>query len=212
MIFNEIGAVGDFLKYYYTDLWYIANFQRFIKGQMSFQDYLKVGRGSFYKFLIEFKIIRNVEKGSAEELLRMTRIWCGTSNPHDVDAFAQYLKECSFSRNATLSSLASKVLFLNNPWEILPMDALGRKALSQKTNQYSDYLPSVATFAKDNSSLIDEHLSNLEAYCKRLEREYRNDLPHIETIRKNRFIDKLLWVQGSTQGLDSRFRGNDNED
>ncbi|MFI5200765.1 MAG: hypothetical protein ACHQNE_00075 [Candidatus Kapaibacterium sp.] len=196
MTFEEVCTAGDFLRYYYADLRYISNFQSFLKDETNSHEFLAPGLGSFYNFLVEFKIIRNIEKGSALDLLRLTKNWCEMSVADDVDAFAQRLKQRSFSRNAILSSLASKVLFLNNPWKILPMDALGRKALLQRGNLYSDYLPRVSAFAKQNSSIIEEHLDNLNSYCEKVEEEFKNKLPQIKTIRKNRFIDKLLWVQG----------------
>jgi hypothetical protein len=130
---EEIKAIGEFLRNYQTDLEYIVKFRRFMNGEISSKNYTSKEQGSFYRFLIEFRIARCIPQGSTEELLMLIKKWCSGQRSDDIDAFAQHLKINGISRGATLNSLASKVLFLNNPYSIIPMDTLARKTLKQKT-------------------------------------------------------------------------------
>jgi len=127
---EHVEAIGNFLSTYYTDLKYIYNFQQFKHDTISVEEFLQKDTGSFYSFLIEFRIIRNITQGSAKELLNETNSWVNGNHADDVDGFAKKLSRTHFTSGRTLTSLASKVLFLNNPWDIIPIDARARKALS----------------------------------------------------------------------------------
>jgi hypothetical protein len=120
---HHIQAIGHFLSSYDNDLRYISKFNDYKKGKLKASKYIKKEDGSFYKFLIEFKVIRNIPKGKSLDLLIQTKHWIDGDNPNDVDSFAEHLKNSGLSYKL-LKSMASKVLFLNNPEEIIPMDKL----------------------------------------------------------------------------------------
>ena len=195
LLSEEIRAVGNFLQYYETDLQFIRNFHLFLRAELDVERFISKNEGTFYSFLIDYRIIRNIEKGNARKLLTLTKDWCSDSDANDVDNFAKYLKSKGITRDATMTSLASKVLFLNNPWEILPMDALTRRALGQTNNQYADYKHRVERFRKEQANLINVHSSRLEPYLRDIEKRVKGDLKRIILIRKNRIADKLLWVK-----------------
>ena len=111
---KHIQAIGNFLSYYETDLAYIKSFQDFKnkKGNVNNQS------GSFYSFLVEFRVIRNFVKGEVDDLLIQTYDWITSDYPDDVDKFARKLSSTKLTRGNVMGSMASKILFLNNPWEI----------------------------------------------------------------------------------------------
>lgn len=195
---REVKVIGEFLRYYQTDLEYIDNFRRFLDGQIPLNDYSSKLRGSFYNFLVEFRIARNIRQGSSEELLHLTKEWCSQESCDDIDGFAQKLKTEDISRGATLSSLASKVLFLNNPWKILPMDALARKTLGQKNNIYSEYKNRVEIFGEEKKQTLDYLIEKIAPFVIGIESSFISSLSRIETIRRNRLTDKMLWVVGQS--------------
>src|SRR5680860_114081 len=113
----QIATIGNFLNYYRNDLTYIRNFQRFKNGSVSNKEFLEKNKGGFYSFAVEFRVVRNFPKGTANKILSEANLWVKTSNPDNVDLFASRLKIKGLTRNKTMTSLASKILFLNNPWE-----------------------------------------------------------------------------------------------
>src|SRR5205823_10423842 len=122
-------SIGNFLATYETDLLYIQNFLRHRQRKISANDFATKQDGMFYKFLIEFRVTRNFEKDKSTEILKLTNFWLDKQRGNDIDGFAGLLKTKGLTRNKTMTSLASKILFLNNPWEILPMDKRAKKTL-----------------------------------------------------------------------------------
>jgi hypothetical protein len=193
---NEIIAIGHFLSTYYSDLIYIRDFQRFKNKKISTIEYLKKKPGSFYEFLIEFRVIRNVEKKKLEKLLFLTNQWVSNKLNTDVDKFAKQLKQENITHGKVMTSLASKILLLNNPWEILPIDSLVKKTFNLKTNNYIDYVPLIKKYISNKTSLISDYLEKISPFTKTIENEFKNEIRNIEMIRVNRFIDKMLWAEG----------------
>jgi hypothetical protein len=95
-----------------------------------------------------------------------------------------------------MTSLASKILLLNNPWEILPIDSLVKKTFNLKTNNYIDYVPLIKKYISNKTSLISDYLEKISPFTKTIENEFKNEIRNIEMIRVNRFIDKMLWAEG----------------
>ena len=188
---NQISAIGQFLAYYENDLRYILNFQKFKAGKIQAEDYVKKEEGSFYKFVIEFKIVRNFPKGTAIDILNKTKDWINSKQADDVDLFAQNLKIEGYTRGDS-RSLASKILFLNNPWEIIPMDRLTRATLGVKNNNYDDYLYKLKAFESKNQKHIQSMVDYIKPLIDIIHKNYQ-DLNDLNIIAKNRMIDKLLW-------------------
>lgn len=204
MDLNYIKALGFLISNYETELNYIFEFHEnklyFLKEKKINPDYLSPQkRGSFQRFLNDFRVARNVDsKKGVEELLKLTFKWL-ENNPkeqNDVHSFAKYLKEKKITRDKLMISLSSKILFLNNPWEILPVDSLVRKTVGIKKNNYMDYITEVESFKKENEEKILEHLISTKKHLEIIENKFENKIVNLPLIRYNRFIDKLLWANG----------------
>ena len=191
---EQVKATGNFLSTYYTDLIYIRDFQRFKEDKISPTEYLKKSNGTFYQFLIEFRVMRNVSKERVAELLAETKNWTRGLDSTHVDKFAKHIMSQGITHGKVMTSLASKILFLNDPWTIFPFDNLAKKSLKQMTNNYSDYLPRIEKFKKENEDYTITSFQIIDIYLKRIEKEFRDELKNIELIRLNRFTDKLLWT------------------
>jgi hypothetical protein len=196
MDLKQIIATGVFLQFYSSDLSYILNFQRF-KINENIEQQLCKEPGTLKSFLDEFRVARNFKKEKTSKLFELTLKWAKRSNCDDVDGFAKYLMQHHVTDGSLPLSLASKILFLNNPWEILPLDSRAKNAVGLKTNSYSSYLSLVANFRKENAKLINTNLAYLQQYFLEVEKDFKKPLFKIEIIRENRFIDKLLWTLGN---------------
>ena len=191
---ENIQATGNFLATYHSDLTYIQNFHRYKSDQLSTTDYTAKDTGTFYSFVIEFKIVRNFSKGSVDKLLKETIKWVDGRHADNVDLFADRLRKAGLTRGHTMTSLASKILFLNNPWTILPMDSLVRQVLNQKDKLYSNYAVNLLTFKKANRDTIDKCLRHAAPLTAIIEKDFK--IKNIKTIATNRLVDKLLWTAG----------------
>ena len=193
---EHIEATGNFLSTYYTDLNYIRNFQRFKQNKISSTDFVKKDIGTFYSFLIEFRVARNFSQGSADKLLKETINWVNGKNADNVDLIAEKLSKTSLTRGNIVTSMASKILFLNNPWTIIPMDTLARKTLNQKENKYSIYNVNLAKYRNENKQIIESFIKYTQPLTAVIDSEFKNELKGLKIISENRAIDKLLWTTG----------------
>lgn len=191
----QIQAIGNFLTYYQADLNYIRKFQDFKNGKITPENYIKKVDGSFYSFLIEFRVVRNFPSGTVDKLLAETFKWINSENPDDVDLFAEKLANSGLTRGKLMASMASKILFLNNPWKIIPMDSLARKTLNQKQNKYSIYNEKLIKFRKENETIFESSINYTNPLTTIIHSEFE-DLENLNLICKNRIVDKLLWTNG----------------
>jgi len=195
-------AVGLLLSYYHSDLLYIANFQKFKKGQLSTDKILKKEKGSLRSFINEYRIARNLSNGATNDLANFIKVWVNTNSSNevnDVDKLAVTLMNLNFTHNKQMTSLASKILFLNNPWEILPMDRYTRKAVGLRNNRYSEYQSYISKYKIYLKPELEKILLPINPFIQFIEKDYKSDLTDLETIRKNRLLDKLLWVEGERE-------------
>ena len=196
MNLKEIEATGNFLAYYYTDLIYIEKFQDYKNNSLSKNEYISKEKGTFYSFLIEFKVVRNFNKGEVNKLLELTNNFVNGISPIDVDLFAEILLDSNLTRGKLMTSLASKILFLNNPWQIIPMDTLARKSLNQKDNKYETYIRNLQLFRKKNTEIINNCMKFTHPLTQTINKKFENKINNLELITENRILDKLLWTSG----------------
>lgn len=196
MTHKQIQATGNFLNYYQTDLNYIKTFQDFKANKISSTDYIKKEVGTFYSFLIEFRVARNFSQGMADVLLEETHNFINGKNADDVDLFAEILAQSNLTRGKIMSSMASKILFLNNPWKIIPMDTLARKALNQKENKYYVYEKNLNLYREKNKLAIENCLNFTNPLVEIINKDYNEKLENLNLICENRIIDKMLWTIG----------------
>lgn len=191
---NRIKAIGQFLAFYESDLNYIKRFQQF-KDNLDLS-YINEGEYSFTAFISEFRIARNIGLNTRKEALKLIKKWCESNYCDDVDGLSKKFKLTKYSHEKGPLSFSSKVLFLNNPYNILPLDRYGKKTLSLNSwASYQDYITAVDVFKKENEYLLKESLNQIKAMAISIEKGF-NELGQIELIRYNRFTDKLLWVCG----------------
>ena len=199
MTINGIQALGNLLQYYHSDLNYILEFQKHKTGKFDLNEYLKKETGTFKSFINEFRIARNVDKTKTGELLKQTFEWINNEDPNDIDSFAEHLKLKGITHGKKVTSLASKILFLNNPWKILPIDRLGKKATNLSENNYSKYQILIKEFREKEKTEIKDCLSSVEQHLNMIEIYFKKELRDLQIIRENRFIDKLLWTIGKNK-------------
>lgn len=193
-----VEALGNLLCYYNSDLYYISCFQNFITGNITQTQYLQKEKGSFKSFLIEYRIARNVKKDKKEELLLFTKDWVSTGT--SVDDFARALKNKEITHDGkVMASLASKILFLNNPEEIIPMDRFNKNALNIKSNVYSEFTNEFKKYKSKHMNMIKEYLSKIDSLLSEVEANYKNITIKFDEYRISRFLDKMLWTIGKNK-------------
>lgn len=192
---EQIQAIGNFLCAYNSDLNYLQNFQLFKKKKISAANFVENEKGTFFKFLIEFRVVRNFNAGQCNLILDCTNTWIKGKAPDDIDGFAKFLNKKGLTHSKNATSLASKILLLNNPWKVYPLDAQAKNAIGYKGTNYGGFLQNLAQFKRKNKSTINESLEVIEPFAEIIEAEFKG-LKNIKTIRTNRLIDKLLWTLG----------------
>jgi hypothetical protein len=199
MTTGHIQALGNLLATYNSDLTYIRDFHRHKNAKLSATDYLKKSTGTFKSFIDEFRVARNVDKTKTHILLGLTTEWIKQKHSDNVDDFAEQLKDNGITHGKVMTSLASKILFLNNPWTILPLDNLAKLAVGLKNNSYANYLPLTHNFIIDNKNEIHKLLSSVDNHLAIIEKQFEQEIENIKVVRQNRFADKLLWTSGRTK-------------
>ncbi|MFS4469813.1 hypothetical protein [Chryseobacterium sp. T20] len=195
MNIEHFEAIGHFLAYYRSDLFYINEFKKYQTGYISDKDYISRNQGSFYTFLVEFRVVRNFAAGQVQSLLEETTRFIELNSLPNVDEFALKLSQTDLTRKKIVTSMASKILFLNNPCSIIPMDSRGRRTLGQKVNIYNIYNQNVYEYITKNENNIREILDYVKPITNIIHQEFPL-LKNIDLIAKNRIIDKLLWTSG----------------
>jgi hypothetical protein len=191
-----IQALGNLLTYYHSDLTYIREFQRYKNGQIDTNEYLKKSVGTFKAFINEYRVARNIDKTKTDVLLQMTIKWALSNNSTNVDGFAESLNLKGITHGKVMTSLASKILFLNNPWVIFPLDNQAKQSLGLRSNFYADYYPLLRDFIEKNEIEIYRYLNSIDQHLRTIESNFTNEIENIKSIRLNRFVDKILWTNG----------------
>ena len=68
---------------------------------------------------------------------------------NDVDQLAKKVKGLGYTHGKVMTSLCSKDLFLNNPYEIIPIDQLAKRTIGYRGNKYSEFRSKLDSF-RDN--------------------------------------------------------------
>lgn len=194
---KSIKALGSLLSSYETDLLYIAEFQKWKEsGFSNINEFASKTSGSFKAFINEFRVARNIRKDYTYLVLEKTQEWVSTQNVHDVDGFAEFLNDKDLTHQKIMTSLASKILMLNNPWEILPIDSLVKASLEYNGNKYIEFKYKLEDYIKNNETDFLYELSSINLHLSAIEVAFKKQLNNIEKIRFNRYVDKTLWVGG----------------
>lgn len=140
-----------------------------------------------------------------DKLLDETLLWINSKDANDVDSFAERLAQTTLTRGQIMSSMASKILFLNNPWEIIPMDSLARKTLNQRENKYVIYKNKLNIFREINDLTFEKCLNYTKPLTTLIHNDFK-ELENLDIICKNRMVDKLLWTTGNKAFLDNKLQ------
>ncbi|MFA6293243.1 MAG: hypothetical protein WC637_15765 [Victivallales bacterium] len=194
---QAIEALGNLMCYYNSDLNYIAYFHNFKNGKITESEYLRNEKCCFKRFLNEYKVARNVKKNKVKEFMSFTKEWVLSENSSEVDKFAGILKEKGITQDGkVMTSLASKILFLNNPETIIPIDTLNKRAVGEKSNIYSEFKAKVNLFISENKKTIEEYLNSVNPLLSEVEVNFKSIEIEFDKYRITRFVDKLLWTKG----------------
>tara|TARA_R110002049_G_scaffold188124_10_gene356438 strand:- start:3713 stop:4303 length:591 start_codon:yes stop_codon:yes gene_type:complete len=190
---HYIKSLGNFLSEYESDLNFITKFNCYKNNKLEIEKYLTKENGCFQKFINDFRVARNIQKDKVDVFLKELKLFVNSDDCDNVDEFAKEINKKQITHGKIMTSLCSKVLFLNNPYKIIPIDTLAKKSLNYKGNNYLQFSSHLKNFVRKNDSEIDDYLNSIKMYSLEIESKY--DFDRIEIIRKNRFIDKLLWTQ-----------------
>lgn len=171
---------------YYGDLFYFAAFkaEKINNNQGDFE--------FFNDFLYEYRVSRNVSykdvawnifKSSAKRNL----------TPKTIDELALKYAETNKNEKVNkLTSLSSKLAMLLQPDKIIPMDSINKKAINHNQNHYESFAKKVDAFRAENDQTIQELMKSINPRAETIESMYSHKLDHLEQIRENRLVDKLL--------------------
>ena len=130
-------------------------------------------------------------------MFRHVRDLVHSQDPDNVDMLADKLKGAGLTYGKTVTSLASKILFLNNPARILPYDANAKLSLGYRGTKYSEF----EKLVEDQSPLLEELYNSLPndimEFLECVENQFR--FADEVSIRKSRFKDKVLWTLGKNR-------------
>jgi len=190
-----IEAVGNLLLYYRSDLVYIRSFQ---DCKLYSTDHLTSFRDiTLPKFLTEYRVARAIKRGRQKDFFEAVIAHINTDQADNVDHLAKNLNDSEITQSGKrMVSLASKILFLNNPWKLLPYDKLVRTAIGYPGTTYAGYFEAVQK-SKERILKLYHSLPNSILEClQMIEAEVVPSIPRVDRIRKIRFIDKVLWTLG----------------
>ena len=191
-----IEALGNLLATYRSDLFYIKRFNDFKNGRVSKSDYLTKEDGSFRRFINDFRVARNISKDHVDKFLNVLQNWINGNHSNDVDQLAINVKGLGYTHGKVMTSLCSKVLFLNNPYEIIPIDQLAKRAIGYRGNKYLEFRMELDSFRDNHTKEINTYLASVSNHIDQIEMDFKRDIPNIEVIRKNRYLDKIMWTTG----------------
>ncbi|HMG67328.1 MAG TPA: hypothetical protein VK588_06565 [Chitinophagaceae bacterium] len=184
------------LNSYYNDLKFIEIFQECKYKKISEKEYFDSTEFSFKRFLKDWGIIKNISREQQIHLQKLIFKWVRKDKENNVDLLVQNLIEQGVTNNRLLS-LCSKFLFLNKPDKVFPYDSHVRKAIGYNGKIYSDYYMKINTARQDLLSQFGSEIIFVEKKLKRIESFFSFKSLNVIEIRKNRIIDKLLWIKGS---------------
>lgn len=196
---NDIKAMGYFLAHYGDELSHIKSFQaNYLSTKRISLSVNKKNDPKFWKCLTQFRVARTlgIKNGQRNDFIQVFNNWdFRNCSPEDVDGFCA---EGKMIKNH--KSLASKMMMLANPWQIIPYDTQASETVNynapNRNTNYVDYLKLVTDFERKNEKLIDSLLSEVGSYATIIEHSYKCNLKDIQVIRRKRLLDKVLWTYG----------------
>ncbi len=125
----------------------------------AFIEYCYETDGIFKKFINDYQVARNAKKDSTRDLLECAWEWFQKGETKDVDGFARTIKKKELTHGLAISP-SSKIMFLMNPWEVMPLDKRAKVTVGYKGNNYADYLVKVEYFRQEHEKEIHQALQD----------------------------------------------------
>jgi len=187
---------------YYGDLFYFSAFQYLNRDNSLMEG---VGDFDFFKqFLYEYRVSRKIKADfkprAWEEFKQLAKKEITTDT---VDHIAKSIFIDLDPNRGINTSLCSKILMLLKPSLIIPIDSLNKEALNFNKNEYKGFYQKLKIFEKEYHEQISSIMAQVDSRAKQIESIYKDQFEEIESIRKNRIIDKLL-VQIGRSILDNK--------
>lgn len=191
---QHIEALGYLLSWYRKDLEFFSAFQKFDQGGRDIESYCANTPGSFQNFINAYQVARTLKKGQTQALLTICLDWHDKRRWMDVSDLAQEIDKRKIVHGFPLS-LASKVMFLMRPEEVLPFDKRAKNTLGIKESwpEYGEYYQKAKAFGEEKDLVITEALSRSSDLLDTLEEGYQDLKFSFPKIRRMRLLDKLLW-------------------
>jgi hypothetical protein len=194
---KQIKVIGDFLLNYENDLINIIRFKEIIDNYKKLRN-SKITKNElnwFKDFLKEYKVIRNINAGKAENVLLYSLKYISANRINNVNPNQLAVLIKKYTHNKNCVSLASKILYLYKPEKFIPLDSLNRSFFGQKNLDYSEFNKNFTNFYLQESSKqkIQEIYLFIESIAIIIEM-FQNFNGHNKLIRMNRIKDKLLRI------------------
>ena len=156
-------------------------------------------------FLDDFRVLRNlgIKNGQRKTFIKAFNGFDFSNvGPKDVDEFREKGKSDDPGSKGIENhiSLSSKLMMLANPWEIIPFDSRAHVAVRYKPKgkkSYQEYLKCVEKFRDENAEVLERMHDKVKDSAEVIEVDFKDYLSDITQIRKNRLLDKLMWVSGA---------------
>ncbi|RYF87480.1 MAG: hypothetical protein EON98_00290 [Chitinophagaceae bacterium] len=162
-------------------------------GELGLHEYLNLSDHGFDAFLVEFRIARNIPVVHRARLLDILADWRSSEPCHDVERLTNQLYNEGLTNGKRAVSLSSKVLMLESPSTICPIDRLVRARLGLAENDYEQYRTLLESYIIANEAAIQECFQNVSPYASVIEENF-SEIAELPEIRRSRLIDKLLWT------------------
>ena len=181
---------------YGSDIVFVNQFADCMAGRLDPGEYCE---SSFKAYLRQNKLARIVRSGKLSELFVATVQWIRGEDVHDVDGFARRLWNQGVT-NGTPVMLVSRLLYLNRPGEILPLDMFGRMALRCSSPDYAVFAQKAKDFQERYLVELSTALTQIEREMIQTEQEAEVRLDHLETIRLKYLLHQWLYWLGREYG------------
>lgn len=188
-----IKVIGSFLFYYESDLKHIKAFQEYVHREVRTNNMDRTYLSQFISFLQEFRVLRNIRRGGAEDVLRTSVNYVKKEEPSKLcpNVLSEILGEYTYNKKAV--SLSSKILFLYEPERFVPLDSLNKSTLGLSENNYDNFLERFRSYFEKEENLfpVKVCMEKTQHYAFLLEKKVQLNFDPM-TIRSQRIKDKFL--------------------
>ncbi len=190
--------VIESLKYRYAeDLSFIGHFQAWLRGQVSLQHYADNSLRECFK---TYRVAKVIRAGKREDLLDLTRDWLSSGRGTDVDGLANEFKKAECTNGLPLA-LASVLLFLHNPTQVLPLDSYSRMAVGSVEADYQEYIKRATLFREKHALEIQSELQQVSGFLAEIEQKMGFNWSNAEAVREQCYLHRWLKYLGKEYGV-----------